>query len=309
MSPRAYLQVLIATFLWGTAFPTLKEGLEVMPPIAFAGLRFVLAGILLLGFSFLYRGKDGGINSERPEAPVDWPHVLLIGLCSTAIFYSLFFLGMHKTSASSGAVMDGASPIVSALMAHFILHGDRLTGRKLLAILLAFSGILILAFLKPPGGEISTLGCALIFLGLMVSSIGTILVINYRGRFSLVRLTGTQMCFGGSLQLIASLIFERGPHWSHLAQPRFLLIWFYLSGVSAVAFRIWYGLARQYKLTSLSVFSFLIGLWGALLSICIRKDPVTPQLMIALVLVIGGVILMNTEKTSHERTFAPEEGP
>lgn len=318
MPLRVYMQIALATLLWGTAFPYVKKGLEYATPIRFAGMRFTLAGLLLLFFAFLTVSKNnnssGGVDDGEPSrkalsAKPDWPHVMLIGLLSTGVFYALFFLGMARTSPSSAAVVDGSSPVISSLMAHFVLHNDKLTRRKIAAILLAFAGVISMA-LAPNrfrGAGISTTGCLLIFSGLVVNSIGTMLVVAYRGTLSLIKLTGCQMTFGGLLLLSMSVFLESHSEWARVADPKFLIICFYLASVSALAFRIWFGLIRRYKITSISVYSSLTAVWGTILSILIMHDKVSPALMLGIVCVGSAVALMNTDRSGHEREVLPVE--
>ncbi|MGI8908667.1 MAG: DMT family transporter [Candidatus Sumerlaeaceae bacterium] len=302
MPVSVYLQMLLATFLWGTAFPVAKTALQHVGPLTLAGLRFTIAGLLLLASSTVFRSQ---MEPAEPQGkrPVEWLRVLAISLMSTASFYGLLFLGMTRTSAASVAAIDAAGPVISVVFAHFALHDDRLSVRRGAAILLAFAGILSIALAKQGHGiaQTSLIGCGLILLGLTFNSAGTMLVVTYRGRFGIDRLTGTQMFLGGCLLLILAWILEQP-----LTQLRvplsfcWLLLW--LAIVSAVAFRLWYGLIRRYKVTSLTVFSFLTGLWGVALSVVFLNDRLTPQFIVGLIAVVAGVIMMNSEKTSHRRT-------
>ncbi|MCX7717071.1 MAG: DMT family transporter [Candidatus Sumerlaeaceae bacterium] len=304
-----YARILLATFLWGTAFPLIKVGLHHAPPLGFAGLRFLLAGGLLLTASAAVRSRLGGGDTPVTR-PADWPRILMIACLSTAVFYAMFFLGMARTTASTGALLDAASPIIGSVMAHFVLHNDRLTRRKIAAIIIAFAGIAIIALGRSGSGpqDSSLVGCALILGGLVISSAGTMLVITYRGRFGLMRLTGTQQAIGGALLLIMSALVEGRHHWHNLLSGRFLAVLLWLAFVSATAFRIWYGLVRHYKVTSISVYWFLTGLWGAFLSVAFLGEPVRLHLAAGFVLVVAGLLLMFGHRSGHERDWPRQSG-
>ena len=310
MRPVDFLKVLFATLLWGTAFPFVKLGLQYSEPIGFAGLRFVFAGVILLGAATvwkIFQSRKPSCEPIGPPPPALWRYVALIGLFSTAIFYGLFFLGMARTSGASGALIDSASPIINSIMAHFILHNDRLDRRKSLAILLAFVGIAVIAVGRHHGVEsqsTSIIGCLLILGGLVVSSMGTMLVINYKGGLGLVRLTGSQQLFGGALLLAVAAMTEVPRHWAALADWRFLSIVLWLALVSAVAFRIWYGIVRRYKVTSVAVYWFLIGIWGAGLSVIILGEPLTINHAVGFALVVGALLLMYRGNEDASRVVA-----
>ncbi|PKO17630.1 hypothetical protein CVU37_09110 [candidate division BRC1 bacterium HGW-BRC1-1] len=310
MRPVDFFKVLLATLLWGTAFPFVKLGLQYSDPIGFAGLRFTFAGILLLVASLVWkviRSRDKGEKTIYPPLPALWRSVALIGLLSTAIFYGMFFLGMARTSGASGALIDSASPIINSIMAHFVLHNDRIDRRKAMAILLAFGGIAIIAAGRPHGvasQSTSIIGCLFILGGLVVSSAGTMLVINYKGGLGLVRLTGSQQLFGGLLLLAVAALTENQRHWASLADWRFLIIVLWLALVSAVAFRIWYGIVRRYKVTSVAVYWFLIGIWGAGLSVIILGEPLTLNHGVGFSLVVAALVLMYRGKENASRVTA-----
>lgn len=306
MPASVYLQMLLATFLWGTAFPIVKTALQFVGPLTLAGLRFVIAGSLLLISSLIFTDRAADSYSRRTRG-VQWPRVLTIALMCTTSFYSLLFLGMARTTASSIAAADAAGPIISAVIAHFALHDDRLTLRRGAAILIAFAGILTIALTKHGSGssQASALGCGLALLGLAFNSAGTMLVVTYRGRLGLDSLTGIQMLLGALLLLILAAVREH-PLGRAIPPVRFFAMLLWLGFLSAVAFRMWYGLIRRYKITSLAVYSFMTGLWGVFLSVMFLHDRVTPQFVVGLCAVIAGVILMNSEKGSHRRSIPAE---
>jgi drug/metabolite transporter (DMT)-like permease len=309
---KVYLKILVATFLWGTAFPVAKHALTVyqIPPLAFAGIRFTLAGLLLSIAALLVPKKDSPDNSNAASS--NWPRILLIGFFSTSVFYGMFFAGLKRTSAVSASVLDGAGPIISSVLAHFVLHNDRLSPRKTMAFLLGFAGLLVIALARRSAAgaaEISTVGCLLIVFGLVASAIGTMMVITYRGSLGLLRLTGYQMVFGGSLLLMLTVILEKQWHWLGLLNFKFYLAWFWLSFVSATAFRIWYSLVRQYKVTSIAVFHFMNCVWGTSLSLTFLHETFTMSIAVGALLVGSGVALMNSARETHERDPPPEAIP
>jgi drug/metabolite transporter (DMT)-like permease len=313
MSPRAVFGVVFATFLWGTAFPLIKIGFRDygIPPLTFAGIRFTLAGLLLLGISaasarmWASDKADGGSTLGVQSA--GWGRVMTIGLLSTTVFYGLFFSGLKLTSATSASVLDGANPIIGSIMAHFVLHNDRLTRQKLLAIITAFIGVAVIALSRGGAkGEISTAGCMMILLGFTAHSVGTMLVITYRGRLSLHQLTGYEMLAGGLLLVLVGGLVGDSRTWLRAVDARLIAMVIWLAMVSAVAFRIWYGMLRRYKVTSISVYSFLVAVWGALLSIIVLREQVSRGLAVGAAFVAAGVYLMNRDRTSQEREFPDE---
>lgn len=311
MPLRVYLGILLCTMLWGTVFPLVKLVITRygIPPLTFAGIRFIIGAcmLLLLSAVAVMRGTLADNKPEEIGHSANWPRVLLTGLLSTALFYGLFFKGMALTSATSAAIIDSAGPVFGAVMAHFILHDDKLTVRRVVAFVLALAGVGIITFAKAGSNDtaISATGCLFILLGQLASNAGTMLIITYRGSLGLLQLTGFQMLFGSVLLLALGLVFEPSTAWLHKADWLLVGVMLWLAGLSAVAFRIWYGLLRRYRVNSITVYLFLTAVWGVLLSIGVLGERVSAQLLCGTALVGVGIVLNNARQQSHERTPAP----
>jgi drug/metabolite transporter (DMT)-like permease len=275
------MRVFAATFLWGTAFPL---GASALLPV-------------LLGRG---RGLIGLWRAGRPSLGGVF-RILLVAFVGNALFYGFFYAGMSRTTASSAAVADGAGPVLSALLAHFFLVGDHLSRRKLAALALAFAGVVTVAFGRSSHeAGVSAVGCGLILLAMVFGSLGTMMVVRYQGRLSLMQLVGIQHLLGGAMLLVASLMIEGGAQFSNLMRFEAMAPVIYLAFVSAVAFRIWYGVVREYKVTSVAVFSFLTVIWGVGLSVTMLGERLTVPLVAGLALVVGAVWVLHGWRQSGE---------
>ena len=139
-----------ACLLWATAFAGVKTGLKYADPLFFAGIRFFIAGLILLPFC-------GSLKHIVKEIRKYWNVILIVSLFQTVLLYAFFFLSMSMVEASTGAIVNGISPLVGAVMAHFFLRsqGNKLTVRKLVSFLVAVSGIVLITIGK---GDLSTIG-------------------------------------------------------------------------------------------------------------------------------------------------------
>ena len=120
LSPRwrAILQALLVTFLWSTSFVLIKIGLEDIPPLTFAGLRYTLAFLCLLPFAI--RGRRLGSLRGLPAAT--WVQLIVLGL----LFYSLTqgaqFLSLFYLPAITTNVLLSFSTILVALLGILLLR-------------------------------------------------------------------------------------------------------------------------------------------------------------------------------------------
>lgn len=253
---------LLACILWSTAFAAIKIGLQYSSPLQFAGIRFMISGLLILPFC-------KNLKSNIKSANKYFGKILLISLFQTAILYTFFYLGINKTPAAVAAIIVGGSPLFVAVLAHFTTGKDPLTIRKVIALLIGFSGIILLAFSKDSNtqkyGSV-ILGIILLVIGNIAGSYGNILVSKNKLSISPVFLNAIQIFIGGAIILILSFFLEE-VSFSSKPLPYYLsLAW--LSIISAVALSIWFiVLSRpEVKVSEINVWKFIIPLLGAIIS-------------------------------------------
>lgn len=283
------LLAVTACLLWSTAFVGVKVGLKYAGPFAFAGQRFMLAGLLLLPFWW----------SRRPSCRVACGHagmILSIAFFQTFMLYGLFYFGMTLIPGALAAMVIGASPLVTAVLAHYCMSGDRLTPVKGVSLLLGLSGVAVLSISRQPWGSAAGLaelvGIGVLLLANVAGALGNILVARHRAEIDSVFLNSAQIFMGGLGLWLLSLVTE--------PRPDLTLPWVYFSALgwlaflSAAAFSIWFILLRRpgVLVSELNLWKFLIPVCGALLSWLLLPEegprlwPVVGMLCIAAAIVL-----------------------
>ena len=124
----------VCTFLWGSATPAIKigyeqfhiEGTDSWSIIVFAGLRFLLAGLMVIGFYCIQKKRlilpPAGAGSC----------ILKLCLCQTVLQYYFFYMGLVYVTGVHGAIITGTNVFLSILIACLLFGYEQLTGRKLL---------------------------------------------------------------------------------------------------------------------------------------------------------------------------------
>lgn len=130
---KAILSVLLLSILSGSTAAVIKIGLFNIPPLSFAFLRFLIAGVIIL--PFLLRRKK--IKSLLPLVPIS-----LLGTINIVAF----ILGIKTTTATIAQLLYAGVPLLTALIL-FIFFKDRLPFRKVLGITLGFLGVTFVVFL------------------------------------------------------------------------------------------------------------------------------------------------------------------
>ena len=109
---------LLCTFLWGSAFPSVKVGYELFSiaggdtgsQILFAGYRFTLAGVLTWIIST--------VTSHRPALPKREirSRVVLLGLIQTTMQYLFFYIGLSNTTGVKGSIITASNSFFSCCL-------------------------------------------------------------------------------------------------------------------------------------------------------------------------------------------------
>lgn len=285
---------IIACLLWSSAFVTVKHALEYQSPLTLAGARFILAGLIQIPLC-------GSLLAPFRMIRKEFTTVLWVSFFHTIYLYSTFFIGMQWVGGAEAAIIIGGGPLASALMAHLLMHDDKLQLRTLAGIAFGMGGIVLISLATKPWSPVGLkefFGLMLLLSGSFVSAIGNIVVAKRKGGLHPVTLNSAQMLIGGPALLLLALLFEGPPNL--VLPPVFYgqLLW--LATISATAFAIWFHLLNKIKVSKLNLWKFLIPLSGATLSwIILPDESPTPASLIGMALIIIGLVVGQREKTKQ----------
>ncbi|MGG7213864.1 DMT family transporter [Clostridium nigeriense] len=290
---------IICTFLWGSAFPAVKLGYELFDiassdvggKLIFAGYRFFLAGIFVLILQLIMKQNIFKLTSK------DIKEITILGVGQTTLQYIFFYLGMTYTTGVRGSIMNGTSTFFSIILAHFVYKNDKLYFNKIIGCIVGFLGVIIVNL----GGEASVLEGSFSFRGegfimiaafmLSVSSLYSKKISQNKDAYTV---TGYQLAIGGLILTIIGYILG-GSLTNFTFKSTSLLI--YMALLSAVAFALWSQLLKYNKVGIISVFNFLIPVFGTVLSAIILKENIfNIKILIALLLVCAGIYLVYRRK-------------
>lgn len=264
-----YLPAIFASLLWSMPFAGIKIGLEYMAPFLFAGTRFMVAGLLVLFYaSFRLRFRPRLIWEQRPPVKI----LMAVAFMQTFVMYTFYYVGLDNVPGAESAIIMGAAPLVVALLSHLIIKKDeRLTLRKTVALVVGFSGIILMSLEKQfsVGADwFLGLGIFFLFISVVLGALSNIYV-KMRPVKNILLLNGAQLFWGGVGLTLLSLIFEKEPFRIEGPLPfRFYAVFIQLCLISAVAFSLWYSVLQRpdVKVSELTLWKFLIPVCGAVIS-------------------------------------------
>lgn len=298
----------ICCFLWGSAFPVIKLGYEafgisnsdMFTQILFAGIRFVLAGILVVII--------GSIPKRRIIVPqrASYSKVFKLSLLQTVAQYVFFYIGLARTTGVRASIVEGTNVFVAIIVAAIIFRQESLTTKKLVGCIVGFLGVVIVNLT----GSVSTsgnflFGDLLVFLSTVAYALSSVLLKEYSKAEDPVVLSGYQFIIGGLVMIAAGVAL--GGRISFVSNEvvtintgRAIGILFYLACVSAVAYSLWGILMKHNPISRVAVFGFMNPVCGVILSAVLLDEGSGLGFIhiISLALVCAGIYIVNSESLS-----------
>lgn len=290
---------ILCCILWGSATPSIKMGYELFniqasdtaAQILFAGMRFVLAGILTILFGSLISKKALVPKKESISL------VVKLAMVQTILQYVFFYIGHAHTTGVKAAIINGSNVFLAILFAVVIFKYEKMTLIKLLGCIAGFAGIVIIN-LTGNGIDmnLSFAGEGAILISAAAYALSSGMIKKYSQKENPVILSGYQFFLGGIVMCIAGLT-AGGRISVFTVQSVMLLI--YLAMISSVAYTVWGILLKYNPVAKVTVFGFTNPIFGVLLSAIFlgeRGQAFGLQGIIALVLVSFGIFIINKAK-------------
>ncbi len=293
-TPKVALLAVLTCLIWGSAFPFAKLGFEYMPPLRLSAYRFVLAGLLLLPLLLAQRYNWRELRGQMG-------FVLFFGFIQTFCQYGLFYYGLNMAPSAISAIVIGANPFFVAMLAHFLVPGDRLNLRKTLSILIGISGVAFISI----KGEVSLdeypqfyLGIAILTLSNIIGSYTNIMVVNHKTKLNNAALICVSCISGGILLFLFSLLMEPQGAVGLIGYPLEFygsLLW--LALIPAIGFTTWYYLLQLpgVKVSEINIWKFTVPVFGVVLSWVLLSNE-SPNLysVLGIVIISFSIILLQT---------------
>lgn len=279
---------IFACLLWATPFVAIKIGLKYTTPLQFAGLRFFISGLLILPFI-----KD--LKHKVLESKHRWKFVMWVALLQTTFLYGLFYIGIDLLPGALGAMLIGAQPLFAAIMAHLMLSNDKMSWKKIFAILLGMAGVCIISLGRADFVLTSTipLGVGILILNNIVGSTGNVIVSRDAKGMPPRVLASFSMIIGGLALMLVSIPIEN-PSWNFHLPGEYWVSLGWLAMVSAFSITIWFSLLQRpnVKVSNLNTWKFIIPIFGAFLSWMILPDESPDAVSITGMIIIGCSLLL-----------------
>lgn len=295
------LLAFLAAFSWGWAFPLVKLGFAefgimqdmTASKMLFAGLRFCMAGIIILliaklaGRSFFYKETGSKFNVRNALL------LLLFALLNTTLHYAAFYIGLSYSQGARAAILNSMSVFTLVILACVFFKSDKMTYRKLLGCVIGFAGILTLNLGGKESGAFTLLGDGLIIVNALCGAIAGLMIRRVNKRIDVYVGTGYSLAVGGALLIIPSLLM--GAILPHISLWG-LCILTMLIAISTFSFTLYNKLLTCNPIGKVAIWNSLIPVVGALTSCLCLGETFYPKYIFAAGLATLGIYIINKGK-------------
>jgi drug/metabolite transporter (DMT)-like permease len=296
--PRAHViavvQALFVTFLWSTSWVLIKIGLEDIPALPFAGLRYVLATLVLL--PFLFRGER--LAALRALPPRAWRDLVALGLLLYALTQGAQFLALAHLPAATASLVLAFSPVLVAFGASAALR-ERVAIRAWIGIGVYLLGAFV--YFSPaalPTGQV--VGLAIAAVGLLANAAASVLgrSVNRAATVSPLLVTVVSMAVGSFVLLASGVAIQGLPTLSLRSWA--IVAWLAVVN-TAFAFTLWNATLRRLSALESSIINNTLLVQIALLAWLFLGESLAGRQIVGIALAALGTLVVQLR--------APRGGP
>jgi drug/metabolite transporter (DMT)-like permease len=296
----------IIYFVWGSTFLAIRVGVREVPPFLLAGMRFLVAGIVLYAW----------MRARGTPSPTfrEWRSASILAVLIFVLDYGLLFWAEKRVPSGIAAVMMATIPAFMTIFEILILHTQRLTARLALALLVGIGGVAVLVSPAKTFGEtpIDTAGACALIVAAISWSIAAALSRKLQLPAAKVMSSGSQMLAGGLLlTLTAALLGEfKDFHVRAVSRGAWLALLYLIVAGSIVAFTAYVWLIHHESPTKVGTYAYVNPVVAVMVGYFLGGETIGVRTISGTLLVLISVVVITTApaRKIESKLFVEELG-
>ena len=282
-----YTLLVILSLIWASAFFNIKIATETFGPITIAFLRVFFGSIPVLLLCF-YK------NIKIEAFSTDWYWFALIGFVNLVAPFFLIAYGIKSVQSNLAAILMSTTPLSSTILGHFYTKNEKFNLVKTFGILIGFSGIIYLFSDNLLINDSNFNSALLILLGSTCYVVGGVLTLKISKKKN-ENVTGSILIWAVLILLPLTCFIEKPWNFTPSIQSSISVI--YLGVVSTgIAWLMRFKILKDNGLIFQSQVSYLIPIFGTILSYIFLNEIITPKILLSLLAVIIGIYFVKKAK-------------
>ena len=294
MQPKHWFVFILLGTIWSSSFLWIKIAVQEVGPLTLVAFR-VLFGLL---FSIIV------LSIQRTKIPRDfksWLPFLILGISNVAIPFFLISWGEQAIDSGIAAILDSTVPLFTIIIAHYLLHDDKMSWPKVTGLLMGFAGVVILmskdigSTIGPILGQLAVVVACMFYAGSSVYARK-----STQEASGLIRGAGP-LVSSTAVMWIAAFTVEQPFKVPQLPITWIALLWLGILG-SGFAFILNYYLIHEIGPTRTSMVTYIFPLGGVILGMIFLHEQITWQVLAGAALIVASLAVANIQprKTTAE---------
>lgn len=304
--PRADWQVwaalLIVYVVWGSTYLAIRVVVESMPPLIAAGVRFLVAG-LILGGVLLLRGARPRFRVSRAEMG----GAALVGLLLLLFGNGGVSFGEQTVPSALAALIVGVIPLIVLIIRR--IGGERISTVALGGVVLGFVGLAVLVVPRGIDGTVSLVGVAILLVASVAWAAGTYLSSRVALPDDPFISTTYQLLFGGAMLLLAGTLLGEwsGIRLESFSQGSVWALGYLIVFGSLLAYTAYTWLLQNAPVSKVATYAYVNPVVAVVLGFLILQEDISLSMLLGAVLIVASVAF--TIRTTSPAVNAPKERP
>lgn len=270
--------------LWSSASVATKVGVLSAPPLILANVRFFIAAILLLSFSYLFkRGEEYRLPTRQ-----EFKQLAIFGFLNTTLYLGLYVYAMKYTAAGIGSLAVSTNPLLIVLFSALWLRRHPST-LEVFCVFLGMAGIVIASYPLIRGSQSTAEGLGLLFLSMIIVSMASVYYASVRWRLANLLINGWQVGIAAVLLLPFTFMMSDFGDVNWGAEFWYSVLWLSIA-VSIVGLICWFYLLRLDTVKA-SLWLFLCPVFGFFYAWWLMNEAITIYTIAGTLLVVLSLYL------------------
>ena len=275
-----YILLTLLALIWASAFFNIKIATYSFGPVTIALLRVFFGAIPVLILCFYKKIKVEAFSK-------DWYWFAIIGFINLVVPFFLISYGVKSVQSNLAAILMSTTPLSSTILGHYYTKNEKFNFTKTIGILIGFAGIVYLFSDNLLINESNFISAILILVGSTCYVIGGVLTLKIKEKKN-ENVTGSILIWAVIILIPLSFFIEKP--WTYNPSIQSTISVIYLGLVSTgIAWLLRFKILVDNGLIFQSQVSYLIPIFGTILSYIFLKELITVKVLISLIAVVIGI--------------------
>lgn len=285
-----HILALITIIVWGSTFITTKMLLAELTPVQIMLCRFAIAYVVL----WLIRPK-----AEKTTIK-DELLFLAMGIFGCTLYFITENTALKYTLASNVSIIVASAPVITAILAHFFIKGEKFSKNTALGFVVAFAGVVLVVFNGQFVLRLNPAGDALSLVAAVSWAVYSVILRTCVDKFNSVLLTRKLMFYGFVTALPIALIQGDRMPFEAFRKPDMLFCILFLGVIgSGICYVLWNKAISHLGVVTTNNYIYINPFVTLVTGGIFLKEPITVMGVVGAMLIISGVVISSKKKLNN----------